>query len=215
MKRPIKLLILGGAALVVLAIIIVLSTRIPEKRDVVREGLSADDQNVLLQIARRTVEQYVREGTVPEIEVNSPALKQIGASFVTLKKDGRLRGCIGHIIARVSLHRCVQEMAVAACSQDRRFLPVRPRELNHLEYEISVLSPLEEVNDISEIEVGRDGLYLRKGGFSGLLLPQVATEQGWNRDEFLMHTCRKAGLPPDAWRSGAELYRFQAQIFSD
>ncbi len=215
MKRPIKLLILGGAALVVLAIVIVLSTRIPEKREVGEAGLNQSDQELLLQIARRTVEQYVQEGTVPEIEVNSPALKQIGASFVTLKKDGRLRGCIGHIIARVPLYRCVQEMAVAACSQDRRFPPVRPRELSQLEYEISVLSPLKEINNISEIEVGRDGLYLRKEGFSGLLLPQVATEQGWNRDEFLMHTCRKAGLPTDAWRSGAELYRFQAQIFSD
>ncbi len=215
MKRSKKLLILGGTASVVLLIVIIISILIPEKREVREAGLNPSDQKILLQIARRTVVQYVQERTVPEIEVTSPALKQIGASFVTLKKDGHLRGCIGHIIARVPLYHCVQQMAVAACSQDRRFPPVRPRELSQLKYEISVLSPLKEVKDISEIEVGRDGLYLRKEAFSGLLLPQVATEQGWDRDEFLMHTCRKAGLPTDAWKSGAELYRFQAQIFSD
>ncbi|UCD86117.1 MAG: AmmeMemoRadiSam system protein A [Deltaproteobacteria bacterium] len=189
--------------------------RIPEKGEVVRGGLSREEQEVLLWIARQTVEQYVQERTMPEMEVDSPALNQTGASFVTLKKDGQLRGCIGHIIARIPLYQCVQEMAVAACSQDRRFPPVMPEELSHLEYEVSVLTPLEEVKDISEIEVGRDGLYIRKGMRSGLLLPQVATEQGWNRNGFLIHTCLKAGLPPDAWKRGAELYRFQAQVFSD
>jgi AmmeMemoRadiSam system protein A len=215
MKRSTKLLILVGATLVVLIIVVILSFLIPEKREVSEAGLNRSDQRFLLRIARRTVEQYVREGRVPEIEVTSPALKEIGASFVTLKKHGALRGCIGHIIARVPLYHCVQQMAVVACSQDRRFPPVRPEELDHLEYEISVLTPLKEVEDISEIEIGRDGLYLRKGMRSGLLLPQVATEQGWDRDEFLIHTCLKAGLPPDAWKSGAEIYRFQAQIFSD
>jgi AmmeMemoRadiSam system protein A len=215
MKRSTKLIILVGAGLVILAIAILLRILIPEKREVSEAGLNPSDQKLLLRIARRTVEQYVREGTVPEIGVTSPVLKEIGASFVTLKKHGALRGCIGHIIARVPLYHCVQQMAVAACSQDRRFPPVRPEELDHLEYEISVLTPLNEVEDISEIEVGKDGLYLRKGMRSGLLLPQVATEQGWDRDGFLSHTCLKAGLPPDAWKSGAEIYRFQAQIFSD
>lgn len=215
MKRSTRLLILGGILLVVFLIAIIRTIYIPGKREVTEVRISRSDQRLLLQLARQTVEQYVQERTIPEIEVNSPALKQIGASFVTLKKDGNLRGCIGHIIARMPLYRCVQQMAVAACSQDRRFPPVKPGELSHLKYEISVLTPLKEVEDISEIEVGRDGLYIRKGMRSGLLLPQVATEQGWNRDGFLIHTCLKAGLPPDAWKSGAELYRFQAHVFSD
>ncbi len=215
MKRSTKLIILAGTGLVIFAVAILLSILVPEKREVSEAGLTPSDQKLLLRIARRTVEQYVREGSVPEIEVTSLALKEIGASFVTLKKHGALRGCIGHIIARVPLYHCVQQMAVAACSQDRRFPPVRPEELDYLEYEISVLTPLEEVENILEVEVRRDGLYLRKGMRSGLLLPQVATEQGWDRDEFLSHTCLKAGLPPDAWKSGAEIYRFQAQVFSD
>jgi AmmeMemoRadiSam system protein A len=133
---------------------------------------------------------------------------------VSLHKDGRLRGCIGQIHARQPLVRTVAEMAVAAAFEDPRFPPLRREELRDIDIEISVLTPLRRITDVGQIQVGTHGIYLRRGGYSGLLLPQVATEWGWDRNTFLEHTCEKAHLSKDAWKDGeTEIYIFSADVF--
>ena len=140
------------------------------------------------------------------------AMTRPGAAFVTLRRGGDLRGCVGHIEAKHPLWKSVQEMAAEA-AHDSRFEPVRPEEVPALSIEISVISPMERVTDSSGIRIGCDGLYIRCGEQTGLLLPQVATEWHWDRDTFLAQTCRKAGLPPDAWRDpAAQIFRFTAEI---
>ncbi|MDP8256555.1 MAG: AmmeMemoRadiSam system protein B [Candidatus Alcyoniella australis] len=179
------------------------------------EYLTKQEKVELLRYARQTVETFVRSGDKPDFEPQSPTLRADGAAFVTLKKHGDLRGCIGQIIAREPLWQSVRDMAVAAASQDPRFPAVRPDELDELHIEISVLTPLIKVENVESIEVGRDGLLIRKGIRQGLLLPQVPTEYGWDRRTFLEQTCRKAGLDFDDWQSGAEIYSFQAIVFSE
>jgi len=135
-------------------------------------------------------------------------------AFVTLHRDGRLRGCIGYIEPVKPLIRTVQEVAVKAAFEDPRFPPLTEDE--SVQIEISVLTPPEQVSDISSIEVGRDGLIVELGPRRGLLLPQVATEYGWDRQTFLENTATKAGLPPDAWKHpSVRLYKFSAEIFGD
>ncbi len=140
-------------------------------------------------------------------------------AFVTLKIDNRLRGCIGHIVALKPLAQTVRDMAVAAAMEDPRFSPLTAAERPNVTIEISVMSPLRRVTHISEITPGRHGLYVKKGRYAGLLLPQVATEYGWDRETFLAHTCQKAGLPKDAWKKdawktpGIEIYSFTAEVF--
>ncbi len=177
--------------------------------------LDGDDMSALLELARTTVERHVRGEAVPEPKLDRPRLKAPGAAFVTLNKDGHLRGCIGHMVARMPLQQCIREMAIAASSQDRRFPPVRPDELDGIEIEISVLTPMIKVPDPATVKVGRDGLYIKQGFRTGVLLPQVPVENGWDRETFLAYTCRKAGLPLDAWKKGAEIYRFEAQVFGE
>jgi len=130
--------------------------------------------------------------------------------------DGMLRGCIGRF-SPVSepLYAIVQEMAVAASTQDPRFRPVSLSETEDMDIEISVLSELKKIDDISEIKVGVHGIEIQKGHNRGVLLPQVATEQGWDRTEFLENTCRKASLPRDAYKKGAAIYIFSAQVFGE
>jgi AmmeMemoRadiSam system protein A len=147
--------------------------------------------------------------------VTQPGLKGAWGAFVTLQEKGELRGCIGHMWSNEELYRLVQQMAVAAATEDPRFEPVQQEELADIDIEISVLSPMQLVKDVSEIQVGRDGLYIVAGPYAGVLLPQVATEWGWDRDEFLREVCLKAGLPSDAWKKGATLYRFSAQVFGE
>ncbi len=144
-----------------------------------------------------------------------PGLQIPRGAFVTLHLRGRLRGCIGTFRAREPLHRVVREMALSAAFHDPRFRPVSSAELDGLELEISALTPLVEVQSIDEIVVGVHGLYISRGYASGVLLPQVAVEYGWDRDEFLCRTCEKAGLPDDAWRNGATIERFSAEVFSE
>jgi MEMO1 family protein len=135
-------------------------------------------------------------------------------AFVTLKIDGELRGCIGQVRARDALHKVIADMAVAAAFDDPRFPTLTKEEYGRLEYEISVLTPLEKVKDLSEIKVGRDGLMIRLDMHSGLLLPQVASEYGWTTREFLEQTCLKAGLPKESYKDRyAEIYRFSAEVF--
>jgi AmmeMemoRadiSam system protein A len=176
--------------------------------------LSDAEKKELLKIARETVRQHTTRGNSPEFRVESSALLEKCGAFVSLHSHGELRGCVGYIEGVLPLWETVREMAVSASSEDSRFEPLSADELKDIEIEISVLSPLKLVKDVSEIEVGRHGLYIKKGFRSGLLLPQVAAEYGWDRTEFLEETCQKAGLPSDAWKHNAEVYLFEAQVFS-
>jgi len=169
----------------------------------------------LLEIARRSIEEYVRHGKRPKFEVPEAELHELGAAFVTLTHKGQLRGCIGYTEAFKPLYQTVSNCAISSATGDPRFPPVTAGELDEIEIEISVLSPLKKVENVNEIEVGRHGLMIEKGFRKGLLLPQVATEYGWDRDTFLAHTCLKAGLPPDAWQKGATIYLFSAEIFGE
>jgi AmmeMemoRadiSam system protein A len=177
-------------------------------------GLSEQDKKSLRQIAKAVIENRVRGKTVPDFKVDSAILKENRGAFVTIQKKGQLRGCIGYIEGRGPLHKTIEEMAEAAALRDPRFTPVTERELPDLEIEISVLTPLRKITDVREIEVGKHGIYILKGWLSGLLLPQVATEYGWDRQTFLEHTCQKAGLPSNAWKDkDTEIYIFSADIF--
>ncbi len=177
--------------------------------------LTEEDKKKLLTIARETVNECIKNEKIPDFKVESEVLQKKCGAFVTLKKkNGALRGCIGRIVAEEPLFLVIRDMAIAAATQDYRFPPVRLAEIDDIEIEISVLTPMQEVNSIDEVKVGRDGLMIRKGYMSGLLLPQVPVEQGWDKKTFLEHTCYKAGLPPDAWKS-SELWKFQAIVFSE
>ncbi len=177
--------------------------------------LDAKQQATLLGIARQALQEYLATGALPELAPVARVLEQPNGAFVTLREDGQLRGCVGNIWARQPLHQTVQQMAIAAAIRDSRFPPLSAEELEDTRIEISVLSPLRYVQDAEEIQVGRDGLYITLGTDSGVLLPQVPIEQGWDRAEFLRQVCLKAGLPADAWREGALLYRFGAQVFGE
>ena len=177
------------------------------------EGISDEERLTLLRFARDTVVAAVRGEALPRLEETTAALRTPCGGFVTIDKGGRLRGCIGYVVAVKPLHETVSDMAVQALLHDPRFPPVTEDEL---EIEISVLSPLVTVADVSEIQVGRDGLVIRGHGRSGLLLPQVASERSWDRDTFLDQTCVKAGLAPGAWRESAvTIERFSAEVFSE
>jgi len=177
--------------------------------------LTPEQRTVLLALARRAIRGRVR-GTVAAARApTDPALTAPGAAFVTLTRAGSLRGCIGYIRAIEPLAECVAHCAVAAATGDPRFPPVTAEELPHLALEISVLSPLVPIEDPTQVQVGVHGLYISRGGRHGLLLPQVATEYGWDRETFLRQTCRKAGLPDDAWRHGAEIQVFTVDHFTD
>ena len=178
-------------------------------------GLNQSEKAQLLKIARQSMEAAVQRKPAPEFKVTSAILKEKRGAFVTLTEDDELRGCIGHIVGVEPLHECVSSMAVAAATQDPRFSPVRPEELGRIAIEISVLTPLRKITDPMEIQVGRDGIYIEKGYYHGLLLPQVATEYGWDRYEFLDNTCVKAGLPKGSWREGATIQIFSAQVFNE
>lgn len=170
--------------------------------------LSDEDRHVLLDLARRTVQATASGITPPNLERPSGALREKGAAFVTLKIDGQLRGCVGHVQAVDPLWISVRDMAQAAASRDGRFSPLDIDELPRLAVEVSVLSPMAPILP-EDIRVGYHGLYLRLGRQSGLLLPQVAVEWGWDRREFLRRTYEKAGLPPGA--PDVELFAFTVQ----
>jgi len=167
-------------------------------------------------MAKETVESFVTTGQAPEFDVTDERLKQKQGAFVTLTKNGQLRGCIGQIVPTDEpLWQVVREMAVAACSEDGRFNPVEKSELDELEYEVSVLSAPEAIDDWKKIELGKQGVIIRKGGRSGVFLPQVATETGWTLEEFLGQLCsQKAGLSPSCYKDkDTEIQIFSAQVF--
>lgn len=179
------------------------------------ELLTKKEQKELLKIARETILTSVTSGTLPSVETSSEALNAENGCFVTIKQQGRLRGCIGNFVSDQPLYRLVQEMAVSAATRDPRFYPMKPHDLDDFHLEISVLSPLQKISSVEDIQVGRHGLYLVKNSYRGVLLPQVATEYGWDRDTFLKHTCLKAGLPENAWQKECDIFIFSALVFRE
>ena len=181
--------------------------------------LSSRARIELLKLARHVIETRVTSGNLsrPEIEQEFPRLDELQVergSFVTLHKQGRLRGCIGNIVPVGALYDGVIRNAESAALHDPRFSAVSPTELPDLELEISALTPLEPFSGPREIVVGQHGIYLSTPTHGGVLLPQVASEHGWGAEEFLQQTAVKAGLPPDGWKT-AQLYCFSAEVFSE
>lgn len=176
--------------------------------------IGLEDQRRLLMLARRAIEARVRREPAPVPERGGSLDHPYGA-FVTIHCHGDLRGCLGRLDPDGPLAETVAQLAGSVSDSDPRFSPVQPGELGGIVVEISVLTPEREVTAIDDVEVGRHGLIVEHGGRRGLLLPQVATEYGWDAETFVSHTCRKAGLPADAWRRGARLLVFEAQVFGD
>ncbi len=177
--------------------------------------LSVSEKEKLLQIARETLTEYLTAGTTPDYEAEEPGLLQEVAAFVTLRRrDGELRGCIGRVEVSQPLYRTVQDCVISAATNDFRFPPVTAVELDDIVIEISALSPFRLIHSPDEIQVGWHGLLIRKDFRVGLLLPQVASDRNWSREEFLHAICLKAGLPNDAWRD-ADLYVFSAEVFEE
>lgn len=179
--------------------------------------LNSEQKKELLNIARKTIESYLRDKKVPEFKETDPDLLRPEGAFVTLHKKKELRGCIGNIIGTQPLWLTVRDMAIQSSTRDPRFEPVAPDELKDIKIEISVLSQPERVQNVDEIKMGTHGVIVKRGLNSGVFLPQVATETGWSRDEFLSNLCAtKAGLPADAWKDKkTELYIFTAQVFGE
>ena len=176
--------------------------------------LTRDAQLQLLAIARAALEARVRGTRVPESGSHRESEPGQGA-FVTIFCKGELRGCLGRVTSDWALPELVRHLAQEVADSDPRFTPVAPHELNDIALEVSVLTPEREVQSIDEIELGRHGLIVEQGSRKGLLLPQVPTEHDWDRETFVSQTCLKAGLPADAWRHGARLLVFEAQVFGE
>lgn len=180
--------------------------------------LTHEQRKKLLQIARESIAS-VLDGKNPQFVESDvdETLRRPSGAFVTLRtRDGHLRGCIGSIHPVFPLFRAVWQSALNAAFRDPRFLPISSEEWKNLELEISVMGPIERVASVEEITIGRDGLIISIGSSAGLLLPQVASEHGWDRETFLSHTCVKAGLHPGAWRSAdTKIERFSAEVFCD
>jgi AmmeMemoRadiSam system protein A len=195
-----------------------------KERDEELYDLSRDQKSEVLQLARQAIKnRVIQSSETPsgQIEEN---LSQPAAVFVTLWQETgdsdeadakRLRGCIGRLQPDYPLYLAVRNAAVSAATRDPRFPPVTPEELDSLTIEVALLSPLEVVNDLQDIVIGRDGLVIEAYGRRGLLLPKVATRLGWDREEFLRNVCYKAGLPPDTWPSTGTLYRFRTTVFQE
>lgn len=171
------------------------------------------ERKMMLQIAHEAIIALV-EGRDVTFPVPSPHLAEPRGVFTTIYSDGKLRGCVGFPVASLSLFKAVAETARAAASQDPRFARVSLSEARGLRISISILSPLSSITP-AEVEIGRHGLVISQGARRGLLLPQVPVEHGWDRNTFLEQICLKAGLPPDAWRSGAHIQAFTAEVFGD
>jgi AmmeMemoRadiSam system protein A len=173
-----------------------------------------EDRRRLLQLARDAIVAHVTKRTAPAADLTG-VFAQPGGAFVSIHNRGELRGCVGHIERTEPLGIVVPRCAVAACSTDPRFPGVSARELDDIDLELSLLGPLESITGPDQVEIGRHGLVIARGWQRGLLLPQVATEWHWDAPTFLAHTCQKAGLPRDAWQQGAEIWRFDAEVFGE
>jgi MEMO1 family protein len=177
--------------------------------------LTAEDKAQLLRLARSAVTEFVSRRAVIDDRTGNPKFLAPRGVFVTLKKRGELRGCIGYIEPVAPLAQAVIETAIYAATRDPRFPPVNAEEARDLEYEISVLTPLKEISDPDLVQVGRHGIVISRGGQKGVLLPQVPVENGWDRNTFLEEGCLKAGLPADAWKKGAKISVFEAIVFHE
>ncbi len=176
-------------------------------------SLSAADRELLRELARQAVAAAARREAPPSLPPLVGVLAEPRGVFVTLTRGGALRGCIGSLVGRLPLAEAVRESGRNAAVHDPRFRPVHPDELDGLDLEVSVLSPLVEVEGPGAIEVGRHGVLLGCGGRQAVFLPQVATEQGWDRDTMLSQLALKAGLAADAWRRGTSFQVFTADVF--
>jgi AmmeMemoRadiSam system protein A len=175
-----------------------------------------DERRQLIAIARDAIACSLRNTPVPDPAPCAGRLADPGGAFVTIRTGGQLRGCIGYIESPLPLAKVVAEVAVKSATQDPRFPPLSPLELEEASLEVSILSPLQPVRDISDIRIGTHGLVLESGRHRGLLLPQVAVEYGWDVEEFLENTCRKAGLRDRAWKDpGAKLFMFTAEVCNE
>jgi AmmeMemoRadiSam system protein B/AmmeMemoRadiSam system protein A len=173
------------------------------------------DKKALLGLARKTINRYLATETVPLARGFSPEAQEFRGVFVTLKKHGNLRGCIGRLTPEAPLAQLVGAMAIQSALNDHRFRPVTISEMRDIEIELSVLTRMKTVPRAEDIVVGRDGVLLQKGRSGAVFLPQVATEQGWSREEMLDQLCLKAGLPAGSWRTGADFQTFQAIVFHE
>lgn len=180
------------------------------------DTLSLEEKKELIKIARESIKRGLKGEKWTPPEPSSPDLKNFQGAFVTLKKRGMLRGCIGYVEPIKPLYLTVADVAYSASFADPRFPPLSKEEYDEIELEITVLSPLKKIDNPELVEVGKHGLLVKRGIYQGLLLPQVPVEEGWDRETFLRHTCLKAGLPPDAWKDPeTELYIFTGEIFSE
>ena len=177
-------------------------------------ALTEAHREELLWLARSAIKAHLTTGNIPIYDTQDPVLARRSGAFVTLLKEGELRGCVGHLQADAPLYAVVQQMAVAA-AQDERFDPVTADELSELTIEISVLTPQRRLTDLDQIELGTHGLVIRKGASQGVFLPQVPLEEGWDRQATLEQLCLKAGLSLDCWREDAWLYTFEAIAFPE
>lgn len=188
-----------------------------EKKETSMENgeLDRDDRALLLKMARESLESHLQSRAEKKFEDARPNLELKRGVFVTLKEHGELRGCIGHFEQDVTLRELVPKQTMISATQDPRFPPVTARELGDIKIEISVLSEPKPVASWQDIDVGRHGVILRKGMRGATFLPQVAPEQGWDREQMLSHLAQKAGLPPDAWKEGATFFVYTAQVFGE
>ena len=179
-------------------------------------SLDTQEKQFLLKLARESILNYLHKNNTISSDFFSENLKIHSGAFVTLHKQGQLRGCIGYVKAFKPLQEAIKELAISAAFNDPRFPELSLQEYDQIDMEISVLTPLERVEDVSQIEIGRDGLLIKNGYYEGLLLPQVATEYGWDVNTFLEQTCHKAGLPADSWEDEqTEIFSFSAIIFDE
>lgn len=179
------------------------------------DSLNSTDKKLLLQLAREAITVTVQTGKLRMQQVSDAKLLAPQGCFVTIKKQGTLRGCIGNFSSEKPLYQLVQEMAASAATRDPRFYPMKEEDLIEFELEISVLSPLSKISSPEQVVVGKHGLYLEKNFSRGVLLPQVAVEHNWDRETFLCQTALKAGLKMDDWKEGADLYIFSAEVFGE
>ena len=179
--------------------------------------MNETQKHALLKVARDTIEAVITRKRLPKVEADDPDLASHSGCFVTLKNGEELRGCIGQFTSDKPLIELVVDMATASATSDPRFLgnPVTPAELEDLDIEISVLSPLKKTDDPLSLRLGVDGIYIKSGCTAGCFLPQVATETGWSKEQFLSYCCaHKAGLSADAWKDPkTEVYLFTAEVF--
>jgi hypothetical protein len=177
--------------------------------------LSGEQQEALLKLARSTLETYLEEKAIRDVDIDDPVLTRRSGVFVTLRQQGQLRGCIGRTKADLPLFESVQQLSIQAATEDPRFPALTRPELDDVTIEVSVLSPLRRLADVGQVEVGTHGLMIFEGGRQGLLLPQVPVEEGWDHQAYLHNLCLKAGLSEGCWRDGAALYAFTALAFGE